>query len=154
MNLDRPGCPVKTRLLSFLSVAAILLSTAIASSLPAWGRDARDDRLTDLGVAAAGPARSSPAKELKGDIGQDTADADFSLSINPDPMPPGQIVTFTVSGATPNAPGAVLFSLTGLGSTYVPQARVTLGIDRASIAFPVFTTDGNGDFSIDLTAPG
>lgn len=127
----------QSKFLGFLSVAAIILFAVIIYSLPAWGQQTQSTGIT-----------------VNGSNGSDADLADFDLSVNPDPMLPLQIATVTVAGAVPNAPCAVMVSITGLGSTYIPPANVTLGIDSAYRAFPIFLTDSTGGYSKDMMVPG
>ncbi len=64
----------------------------------------------------------------------------------------GLPATLDVSGGSPNAPVALAFSLTGLGSTPIPPAGVTLDLDAAT-AGGISTTDGAGAASFGGTPP-
>ncbi len=65
----------------------------------------------------------------------------------------GAAATLSVSGGTAAALLGVLYSLTGLGSTPVPQANLTLRLDQPGLLAQA-TTDAAGAFDFAVSVPG
>jgi subtilisin-like proprotein convertase family protein len=65
----------------------------------------------------------------------------------------GQPVTVDFTGGTPSANVWLAYSLTGTGSTFVPQLGLTLGIAQAAQLGSVQTADAAGSAAWTLTVP-
>ncbi|MFG0331187.1 MAG: S8 family serine peptidase [Phycisphaerales bacterium] len=74
----------------------------------------------------------------------------FTLDV--DPLIAGSDATLRVNGATPNGEVYFVYSLTGLGSTFVPALNVTLDLDRPRLGGSA-TADGTGFADISTTIP-
>ena len=74
----------------------------------------------------------------------------FTLSVSPTPLMAGQNGTFELVGGQPNTAAYLIYSLSGIGSTWVPQLNVTLGI-RNPVLGRSGTTDSQG--AIDWIVP-
>ena len=68
----------------------------------------------------------------------------FSLAVSPDPLVAGQPATFTITDGAPFAKTWLVYSLNGLGSTYVSMLDVTLGLNMPKNGAGPDWTDGNG----------
>lgn len=69
------------------------------------------------------------------------------------PLFAGVRATLDVTGATPDQTVAFLYSIVGLGNTYIPQLDVTVGIASPVLA-GVRTADANGAASLSKQVPG
>lgn len=67
-----------------------------------------------------------------------------TLSVSPDPLVAGQNGTFTVDFMTPATRTYLIYSLRGVGSTYVGQLNVTLDLAQPQQAGTFKTTNSNG----------
>ncbi|MBL1218122.1 MAG: hypothetical protein D8M59_11575 [Planctomycetes bacterium] len=76
-----------------------------------------------------------------------------TLAIDPDPLVAGRDGSFIVTGATPDAKTYLAYSLSGMGSTYVPFLNVTVDLNRPTQAGDVLTTDGTGACTWVLPVP-
>lgn len=77
-----------------------------------------------------------------------------TLSIDPLPLVAGEVGTFVVTGATPNARTYLAYSLAGTGSTNIPFLNITLDLAQPRQAGGAKTTDGSGQASWNLPIPG
>ena len=76
-----------------------------------------------------------------------------TLTVDPLPLIAGHSATFTLTNGNPDAPAALAYSLTGLGSTYIPQLNVTMDLDRPRQADGLRRTDANGETAWNLPVP-
>lgn len=74
----------------------------------------------------------------------------FALSVTN--LVGGQNAVFTILNATPNRNQYIVYSLRGLGSTYVPQLNVTLGLAGPSL-IASGRADANGTFQTTVHVP-
>ena len=65
----------------------------------------------------------------------------------------GQVANFVITGATPNTPQYVIYSLRGLGSTFVPQLNVTLDLAAPELGTSG-RSDANGEALLSTFVPG
>jgi hypothetical protein len=70
--------------------------------------------------------------------------APINLNIEPTTFVAGQSATIDVSGGIPFEKVYMAYSLTGLGTQYVPQLGVTLGLDAPSVLGVPGYCDGMG----------
>lgn len=77
---------------------------------------------------------------------------DPPLILASSPLVSGVRATLDVTGATPNATVAFIYSIQGLGETYIPQLDVTIGI-RGPVLAGVRTADGDGAASLTKQVP-
>lgn len=78
----------------------------------------------------------------------------ITLTVNPMPLRGLGNVTFNITNARPNTQVAVYYSIRGLGSTFVPELNVTLGILNPVRAGAIKTSDGGGAASwVNLPVP-
>jgi len=66
-----------------------------------------------------------------------------TLTISPDPLIAGDSATFSMTDGNPNERAYLVYSLTGIGETYVPVLNVTLSLDH-----PIRITDENGSWKM------
>lgn len=78
----------------------------------------------------------------------------FNLSVNPDPLKANQNATFYIENGDPNKKAYLVYSLKGIGSTYVNQLKVSLNLKGPSQAGGVMNTDSYGDAQMTLPVPG
>ena len=67
------------------------------------------------------------------------------LKINPQPLVSGQQGTFTVTDALPNERTWLLYSLNGLGETFIRYLNVVVDLDNPQLGLGPNRTDANGD---------
>jgi subtilisin-like proprotein convertase family protein len=79
--------------------------------------------------------------------------APVNLEISPTTIIAGQSATIDVSGGLPLEQTYMAYSLTGLGSKYIPQLGVTLGLDGPAVLGTPGASDGLGNISWSITAP-
>jgi subtilisin family serine protease len=78
----------------------------------------------------------------------------LTLAVSPMPLSGGGTVTFNITDAAPSTDCAVYYSLGGLGSTFVSELNVTLGIVSPVRAGPIKTSDVNGNANwVNLPVP-
>jgi len=75
------------------------------------------------------------------------------LTITPEPLVGGQNGTFSMKSMLPREMTWLLYSLDGLGSTFIPQLNVTVDLKKPVLAFGPKRTDGNGDLLLVLPIP-
>jgi len=82
-------------------------------------------------------------------------DSDFIsvLAASPDTLMAGQDGMFTVVNSTPGTATYLAYSLSGLGSTYVPPLNVTLDLDQPKQSGEALTTDAGGNVVWILSVP-
>ena len=76
-----------------------------------------------------------------------------NLAIAPTTIIAGQSSTIDVSGGLPLERTYMAYSLTGLGSKYIPQLGVTLGLDGPAVLGAPGVSDGLGNISWSISAP-
>ncbi len=86
------------------------------------------------------------------DVGYHYPAADFTLSVDPMLLVPGQNAVFTVSCGVPSTMTYLVYSLTGTGSVYVPMLDVTLGVLNPKLLDSGFAL-GNGEVEWTLPVP-
>src|SRR5690606_30484257 len=74
----------------------------------------------------------------------------FELQV--DPMTGGQVGSMRTTGGTPGEKVYFIYSLRGVGSTFVPRLNVTLDLDRPSLAGSS-TANGNGEAAFSAMVP-
>lgn len=79
--------------------------------------------------------------------------APISMAIDPTSFVAGQTSTIDVSGGLPIEKTYLAYSLSGLGSQYVPQLGVTLGIDGPAVLGSPQISDGLGNIVWSVYAP-
>ncbi len=79
---------------------------------------------------------------------------DEGMQLAVGPLVAGQSGSFDVTGANPNEMTYLAYSIQGLGSTYVAQLNVTLGLRNPVQAGSAKRADGNGDVQWNLPIPG
>ncbi len=72
------------------------------------------------------------------------------LTVSPDPLIAGQNGTFTMTDGMPNAKSYLVYSITGMGSTRIPQLNITLNLDHPKQVITHKMTDANGFVTHDL----
>ncbi|MCC6909888.1 MAG: hypothetical protein IT430_18285 [Phycisphaerales bacterium] len=75
------------------------------------------------------------------------------LRISPDPLIAGEAGTFDVFGALPDRSIWLLYSLRGVGSTYIPHLNVTADLCLPRLASERGLTDSAGDWTTTLVMP-
>ena len=75
------------------------------------------------------------------------------LAISPTTIIAGQSAAIDVSGGLPLERTYLAYSLTGLGSKYIPQLGVTLGLDRPAALGAPGVSDGLGNVSWSIMVP-
>ncbi len=76
-----------------------------------------------------------------------------NLDISPTSFIAGQVCTVDVSGGAPLEQTYMAYSLSGLGSQYVPQLAVTLGLDAPAVLGSPGLSDGLGNISWSVNVP-
>lgn len=82
-----------------------------------------------------------------------TSASSMMLDLDPDPLIAGQSGTFTVTNGKPNTQTGLVYSLVGMGSTYIPQIDVTLSLSNPRLAGTPIMTDGSGTAVWSLPVP-
>jgi len=67
-----------------------------------------------------------------------------TLTVSPDPLIAGEDATFTGANLTPDANAYLAYSLSGLGSTFIPPLNITLDLHAPAQAGDTIMSDGNG----------
>jgi len=135
-----------------------------------WENDGNQNFYMD--VIASGGHNGGPGSICLGDLDQDgdldiTGDIypsrclawweseliDPAVTINPTPLVAGQNATFTASRFEPFTETYLAFTLSGLGSKYVPLLDVTLHLNRPRQAGDMVVSGDKGDAVWDLTVP-
>ena len=75
------------------------------------------------------------------------------LVLEVSPIVAGELATFTVTGAIPNQRTWLAASLTGEGSTYIPQLNITLSLANPQQVGTSKFADNEGNVSWSLTVP-
>lgn len=65
----------------------------------------------------------------------------------------GQDATLTVTNSRPNAPTYLIYSLTGLGETDIPQLGITCGVRRPTLAAGPVRTNAQGEATFVVRIP-
>lgn len=104
--------------------------------------DNPNDSVTEAGIDAFEVIRIS----CDGGGGND-------LTLNIGPLVGGQNGQFDVTDGRPNELTYLVYSLAGLGNTYVPALDVTLDLRNPKLATDATATDANGDVSWTLPVP-
>ncbi len=77
----------------------------------------------------------------------------FNMSLSATQMVSGQMATFDVAGAYPNADTWLAYSVSGPGSTPIGALGITLDLNAPAVAAGPNSTDGNGDLTWGLMIP-
>ncbi len=75
------------------------------------------------------------------------------LRVSPDPLVGGEPATFSVFGARPDQPIWLVYSLRGVGSTYISQLNVTTDLILPRLGFKPGMTDSSGDWATTSMMP-
>lgn len=75
------------------------------------------------------------------------------LAVSPDPLISGQDGTFSITKTIPTEKTWLLYSLKGVGSTYISQLKVSIYLRAPKIAVGPKLTDSNGDLILVLPIP-
>lgn len=75
------------------------------------------------------------------------------LSVDPFPLIAGQNGIFSIVQALPQERTWLLYSINGLGQTFIPPLNVTIDLNKPKIAFGPQLTDANGNLQLVLLIP-
>jgi len=75
------------------------------------------------------------------------------LTVSPDPLVGGQSGTFSMTHTLPKEQTWLLYSLKGLGQTFISQLNVTIDLTQPKLAVGPRKTDANGDLQLVLPMP-
>jgi len=75
------------------------------------------------------------------------------LALTPDPLIAGERGVFSIVRALPNKQTWLLYSIDGLGTTFLRQLNVIIDLSDPNIAFGPRRTDSNGNLELNLPIP-